>query len=92
MACAREPLHQPRDDLLEQARELIAGGGARLLESGLWLGAPIYPVDHQVVQVDVEIPRRAESLDERDAAGVGSTSSQARLLDQKPRDDPVHNP
>jgi len=39
----------------------------------------------------IEIPRRAESLDQRDAACVGSTSSQARLLDQKPRDDPVHD-
>ncbi|MFN8990207.1 MAG: hypothetical protein ACK5YP_09420 [Betaproteobacteria bacterium] len=41
--------------------------------------------------MDIEIPCRAESLNERDAACVGSTSSQVRLLDQKPRDDPVHD-
>jgi len=71
MAYAREHLHQPRDDLVEQALEFIVGGRARLLEGGLALSAPIYPVEHQAVQVNVEIPRRAESLNERDAACVG---------------------
>jgi hypothetical protein len=61
----REQLHQPRNDLLEQARELIAGGGSRRIEDGLALGAPIYPVEHQAVQMDVEIRRRAESLASR---------------------------
>jgi hypothetical protein len=27
MACARQHLHQPCDDLVEQALELIVGGG-----------------------------------------------------------------
>ena len=87
----REQLHQPRDHLLEQARELSAGGGSRRIEDGVALGAPNHPVEHQAVQVDIEIPRRAESLDQRDAACVGGGVLQSRLPENKPLDDPVHD-
>ena len=78
-----------RDDLVEQALQLIVGGRARLLEDRLALGAPIHAIEHQTVQMDVQVGGRAESLDERDRSGVGCGAFQACLLEQKARDDPV---
>ena len=43
------------------------------------------------VEVDVEVGRRAESLNEHDRAGIGGTSFQARLLEQKAREDAVND-
>lgn len=37
------------------------------------------------------LAHRAESLDERDRAGVGCGAAQACLPEQKPRDDAVHD-
>ena len=39
--------------------------------------------------MDVQVGGRAESLDERDRAGVGYGAFEPRLLEQKARDDPV---
>jgi hypothetical protein len=60
MAWSGEHLHDPSDELVEQAIELIAAGGTRLLEDGFVLGAPIHPVEHQAVEVGIEIRRRAK--------------------------------
>jgi hypothetical protein len=35
------------------------------------LGGAVDPIEHQAMQMDVEIRGRAETLDERDGAGVG---------------------
>jgi hypothetical protein len=43
------------------------------------------------VLMDVEIRRRAESLNERDHACVGGGALHSRLADQEPPDDPVHD-
>jgi len=48
-------------------------------KDGFALGAPNHTFGQQAVQVDIEIPRRAESLNERDAACVGSGALQSRL-------------
>jgi hypothetical protein len=41
------------------------------------------------MQMNIQIGRRAEALDERDRAGVGSAKFKARPLDQKAGNDPV---
>ena len=41
--------------------------------------------------MNVEIGRRAKSLNERAATGVGRASFKPRLLEQKAGDDPVHD-
>ena len=48
-----------------------------------------FSVEHQTVQMDVQVSGRAESLYQRDRAGVGCGALQASLLAQKPRDDAV---
>jgi hypothetical protein len=71
MALAGEHVHQPRDDRVEQAPQLIAGGRARLLEARSALGASMDPIEHQTMQMDVRVGGRAKGLDEGDSAGVG---------------------
>ena len=53
------------------------------------LGRPIDPIQHQTVQMDVQIGGRAEALDQRDRAAVGLADLEAGLLKQEARDDPV---
>ena len=50
---------------------------------------PIHAVKLQAMQMDVEIGRRAEALDERDRTGVGLAAFESRLFDQKCGNDPV---
>ena len=40
------------------------------MEHRLALAAAIHAIEHQAMQMDVEIGRRAEALDERDCSGV----------------------
>jgi len=46
-------------------------------------------VEHQAMQMNIQIGRRAEALDERDHAGIGSAKFKARALDQKAGNDAV---
>ena len=55
-------LHEPHDDLIEQPLQLPAGGRTRFLEHRFSPGAPIHPVGHQAVQMDVQAGR-LESVD-----------------------------
>ena len=41
------------------------------------------------MQMNIQIGRRAEALDERDHAGIGSTKFEARPLDQEAGNDAV---
>ena len=57
-APAREQLHQPGDDGLQQRMQLVVGGRSRLDEGRRAIGgAAVHPVQHQTVQVDVEVGR-----------------------------------
>ena len=47
---------------------------------------PIDSIEDQTVQVNVQIGRRAEALNEGDRAGVGFAPFQSGLLDQKCRE------
>jgi len=58
-------------------RQALGGGGA------------VDPIEHEAMQMDVEIGGRSEALDERDGAGVGFGALESGLLDQKCGNDPV---
>jgi hypothetical protein len=47
------------------------------------LAAAIDPIEHQAMQMNVEIGRRAEAQDERDRTGVSLAAFESRLSDQK---------
>jgi hypothetical protein len=67
----REQLHQPGDDRLQQRMHLVAGGRTHFDELRHAIGTtPVHPVQQQAVQVDVQVERRAEALDQRDGAAM----------------------
>jgi len=53
--------------------------------------APVHPVQHQAVHVNVEVGRRPKALDERDGAAVGLVGPEAGLPQQVARDHAVHH-
>jgi len=52
--------------------------------------APVHAVQHQAVQVGVEVGRRAKALDQRDRAAVGLICLEPGLAEQMARDHAVH--
>ena len=74
VASFRRNLSAARDDPIEQALQLIAARCARLLKDGFALGVSIHPIEHETMEVDIEIRRGAKSLNERHRSGVGGTS------------------
>jgi hypothetical protein len=52
--------------------------------------AAIHPIEHQAMQMNVEIARGAKALDERDRTGVSLAAFESRLFDQKCGNDPVN--
>ena len=59
------------------------------MDDRLALAAAIHPIEHQTVQMDVEIGRGAEALDERDRTGVSVVAFESQLFDQKCGNDAV---
>ena len=55
----------------------------RLLEDRLALGTPIHAIEHQTVQVDIQIGGRAQPLDEGNGTSVGVAVLYTRLLSQE---------
>ena len=53
--------------------------------------AAVHTVQHQAVQVDVQVGGRAEALDQRDRAAVGLACFETRLPEQMARDHAVHD-
>ena len=51
----------------------------------------VHAVQHQTVQVNVEIGRRPKSLNQRDCAAVGLKGLETGLVEQVARDHPVHH-
>jgi len=90
-AATRQQLHQPRDDLVQQRPQLLVGGGIGLDEYRLAVRAPVHAVQHQAMQMNIEIGRRAKSLDQRDRAAVSLKGLEAGLLEQVARDHAVHD-
>jgi len=90
VAGARQQLDDALDDPVEQRLELCRAGSARFMEHRRARAAAIHPIEHQTVQMDVEIGRRAEALDERDCTAVSLGAWQSRLFDQKGGNDAVN--
>ena len=53
--------------------------------------APVHAVQHQAMQMNVEVGRRAKTLDQRDRAAVGFVGLEPSLAEQVPRDHAVHH-
>ncbi|MBL0296725.1 MAG: hypothetical protein IPQ21_05900 [Betaproteobacteria bacterium] len=89
---AREHLHEPGDDGLQQRVPRLVAGRTDLDEAGQTVGvAPIHPVQHEAVQVDVEVGGRAEALDRRDGAAMAFIGLETGRLRQMTRDHALHH-
>jgi hypothetical protein len=89
---AREHLHQTADDRLQQRLQLVVGGRTRFDEHRQTIGvAPVHAVQHQAVQVDVEVGGGAEALDQRDGAAVACVGLQPRAVQQMACDHALHH-
>jgi len=54
--------------------------------------AAVHPVQHQAVQVDVEIGGRAKALDQRDGTALAFVTLQRRVVQQMPLDHALVRP
>ena len=54
--------------------------------------AAVHPVQHQIVQVDVEIGGRAKALDQRDGTALAFVTLQRRVVQQMPLDHALVRP
>ena len=89
---AGEQLHHPRDDLVQHGLQRLVVRRGHFQKNGHTVGAaPVHAVQHQAVQVNVEIGRRAEALDQHDRAAVGLVCLDPSLPEQVARDDAVHH-
>ena len=59
------------------------------MEDRLALAAAIHPIEHQAMQINVQVSRRAEALDERERTAMSLAALESRLLDQKCGNDAV---
>ena len=76
-APAREHLHQPGDDGLQQRVQLVVGRRIHLDEHRLAIvAALVHAAQNQTVQVDVEIGDRAEALDQPVVAALAAAQPQ----------------
>jgi hypothetical protein len=91
-ASAREHLHEPGDDGLKQRVQRVVGGRSRLDEGGRAVGtAAVRAVQHQAVQVDVEVGGGPEALDQSNGATVAFVSDEPGSGQQVPRDHALHH-
>ena len=87
-----EEFHHPSDDLVQHRLQRFIGWRGDFDEFRSAVNAtPAHAVQHQAVQVNVEIGRRAEALEERDSAAVGFVCLQPGLPEQLARDHAVHD-
>ena len=87
-----EQLHHARDDLVQHRLQRFIGWRGYLHELRRAFGAaPVHAVQHEAVNVDVEVGGRAKSLYQRDRAAVGLGCLEARLTEQVPRHHAVHH-
>ena len=87
-----EQLHRARDDLVQHRLQRFIGWRRHLDEFRRAVSAAsVHAVQHQAMQVSVEIGRRAEALDQRDRAAVGLVCLEPGLPEQVARDHAVHN-
>jgi hypothetical protein len=91
-APAREHLYQPLDHGLQQRMQLVVGGRSRLDEGRRAIdAAAVHPVQHQTVQVDVEVGSGSEALDQRDGATVAFFGLEPGGAQQMAREHALHH-
>jgi hypothetical protein len=91
-AATREHLHQPGDDRLQQRAQLVVGGRTRLDEGWCAIGAaPVHAVQHQAVQVDVQVGGRAKTLDQRHGTAVAFVGFELGSAQQVAHDYALHH-
>ena len=77
-------------DGVEQALEFGLCRGAATVQAGPFIVERVDAIDEEHVQVDVEVQRRAESLDEGDGSGAGAGAhAQSGAADEEGGDRPV---
>lgn len=70
---------------LQHRLQRFVGWRRYLDEDGFTVGAaPVHAVQHQAVQVDVELGRRPEALDERDRVAMLLQGMRLQLPEQPP--------
>ena len=79
-ALTGQQAHEARDDLRQQPLQRLDARGARLVEHRQARAVAIDSVEHQTVQVDIQIGGRAKPLDEGDGASVCVAVLYTRLL------------
>ena len=90
-APARQHLHKPGDDGLQQRVQFVVAGRTRLDEGWRAVGAAaVHAVQHQAMKVDVQVGGRAEALDQRDGAAVAFVGLEPSVVQQVPRDHTLH--
>jgi hypothetical protein len=91
-APAREHLHQPGDDGLQQRVQLVVGGRTGLDEGWHTVGlTAVHAIQHQAVQVNVEVGGGAKALDQRDRAAVALVGLEPGSLQQMACDHALHH-
>ena len=74
------------DEFEEQNRSVYYGGGCtRFMEHRGAFAAAIHAVEHQAVEMNIQVGGGAKALDEGDGAGVGFAAFDSRLLEQHKR-------
>ena len=91
-ASAREHLHQPGDDRVQQRVQFVVCGRTGLDEHWHTIGtAPVHAVQHQAMQMYVEVGRRPKTLDQRDGAAVALLAFESNAIQQVARDHALHH-
>jgi hypothetical protein len=87
-----EQTHQSGDDLVQHRLQRFVGWRRYFDELRCTFGtAPVHAVQHQAMQMNVEVGRRPKTLDQRDGAAVGFFGLEPSLAEQMARDHAVHH-
>jgi hypothetical protein len=91
-APAREHLHEPGNDGVQQCTELVVGRRTRLDETGHAIGvAAVHPVQDQAVEVDVQVGGRPKALYQRDRAAMAFVGLEPGGIQQMSREHALHH-
>jgi len=87
-----EQLYRSGGDLVQHRLQRLVARRGRFHEDRFAIGvATVHAVQHQAVEVDVEIGRRAEALDQRERAAVSLLGLQPGLIEQEACDGAVYD-
>ena len=80
------------DDAAQQRMQFLVSGCVCLDKAGRTIGAAaLHPVQHQTVQVNVQVRSRAKALDQCDRAALAFVNPGPRVAQQIPLDHALHH-